>query len=140
MFLTILIITHYLPFVNSLFNYLCVILFLYSLPNSHYSEGKILTVNSEIANNCVLMQYTGLKDKNGKEIYEGDIIWYPAEAWMNQDGRAMVYWNKDSLGWYAEDTKQSGDCSNDELVAFISPDIEVIGNIYENPELLKEVK
>jgi len=70
------------------------------------------------------MQYTGLKDKNGKDIFEGDII--------KVNGRNMEVFFKDGyFGWGQEhDGKYSFDPFGDEK-------IEVIGNIYENPELIK---
>jgi hypothetical protein len=66
-----------------------------------------------------IMQFTGLRDKNGKEIYEGDIIEYPLEDY-ERNVRIEVKW-----------------C--DEAACFGMPTdkVEVIGNIYENPELLK---
>ena len=71
----------------------------------------------------ILMQYTGLKDKNGKEIYEGDVV-------KTSLGIGKVCMR---LGcWFIEMQKELGYFHTDE--------IEVIGNIYENPELLKEVK
>ena len=77
-----------------------------------------------------LLQCTGLKDKNGTLIYEGDIVktqFYAEEYQAN----AKVVWNNDVLCF--------------EVVAFngvrgtlgICEETEVIGNIYENPELLK---
>jgi len=82
-------------------------------------------------NSAPLMQYTGLKDKNGKEIYEGDIIKHP------QNGRNLIV--KYDFGafvgkWFGlNEYIFFNDMANDE------DSIEVIGNIYENPELL-EVK
>lgn len=73
-----------------------------------------------------LMQFTGLKDKNGKEIYEGDIV---------SDGfeKAIITWFKDECQFLA--------FNKHELSGFNDPQVlgewaEVIGNIYENPELL----
>lgn len=85
---------------------------------------------------CELMQCTGLKDKNGKLIYEGDIVQIPnnwdeygmlagekREIYFNEGGfRLKPKWDKNSRGNWLEDTK----------------DWEVIGNIYENKELLDE--
>lgn len=73
-----------------------------------------------------LMQYTGLKDKNGKEIYEGDIVyipqWHRKYQVIFEGGMFKVQgWSSLSLA------TAKGEIS-----------CEVIGNIYENPELLEE--
>lgn len=97
----------------------------------------------------VLMQYTGLKDKNGKEIYEGDII----KIIKHTSHEDMVY-IKESIGvvkfYYGsfimevfreKDRKHVNYIRQlTDIAEFIKMDnVEVIGNIYENPELL-EVK
>lgn len=76
-----------------------------------------------------LMQYTGLHDKNGKEIYEGDILQIDIE-------KAWVMWNEKygyfelvPIGDYYFDSPVIG-----EAIEYI--DSEVIGNIYDNKELL----
>jgi hypothetical protein len=76
-----------------------------------------------------LMDYTGLFDKNNKEIYEGDIVevdWqdprYPVH------NRAVV-WDSKNAGWLFEGGSPDIDTSNY---------MAVIGNIYENPELLQQ--
>jgi hypothetical protein len=75
-------------------------------------------------------QYTGLQDKNGKEVYEGDIIQIKDHAFqgaMNIDGNYEVYYND-----YMEL------CCGGLILFRQLPYLTVIGNIYENPELLEE--
>jgi len=78
-----------------------------------------------------LMQYTGLKDKNGKEIYEGDIV--------TADYLVMTSRYKVTI---EDGHPQLVHMRNNALRFFLSKDdvevYEVIGNIYENPELIKE--
>ena len=86
------------------------------------------------ASDFILMQSTGLKDKNGKEIYEGDIVKY--EAGCNTVTEEVAY-DKNFAGFGVRDADidiiftflQLAD-----VVDLIS--LEVVGNIYQNPELL----
>ncbi len=67
--------------------------------------------------------YTGLHDKKGKEIYEGDIVTRYSE------GRYKIYWHEFTACWRM--TGHTGIDKGDMALA-----CEVIGNVYENPELL----
>jgi len=71
-----------------------------------------------------LMQFTGLKDKNGKEIYEGDIVRTDEASWV-----AQVIYHRDCFMCTGLDSKGFSVVCNWE-------NFEVIGNIYENPELV----
>ena len=88
------------------------------------------------ASDFILMQSTGLKDKNGKEIYEGDIVKY--EAGCNTVTEEVVY-DKNYAGFGVKDADANIIFTFGELAEDIDlSSIEVIGNIYENPELLGE--
>ena len=86
-----------------------------------------------------LMQYTGLKDKNGKEIYEGDVVECKVmrddnlDYWMEKPPRYFVGW-VESGSWGLKPREKS---SFREMPFGLSLHWEVIGNIYGNPELLK---
>jgi uncharacterized phage protein (TIGR01671 family) len=83
-----------------------------------------------------VMQYTGLKDKNGKEIYEGDIIRighpYKGRTYTGEIVYERYFFT--AKDFYFTHHDNPGDPF--ESLAYI----EVIGNIYENPELLGEIK
>ncbi len=79
----------------------------------------------------ILMQFTGLKDKNGKEIYEGDLVCI--------DGIYIGVVKFDDAAYYFKSNQDT--INNCWLHMFVSDvSYEVIGNIYENPELLEEVR
>lgn len=93
------------------------------------SHRNIEVLAKNIGNLKCLMQYTGLKDKNGVEIYEGDIV-------SADDITCEVEWRRH--GWVAKWSS----IRNGKVDGYRRPDLgfrshEVIGNIYDNPELLE---
>lgn len=91
---------------------------------SYHSNGH----RNESIVDPILMQFTGLKDKNGKEIYDGDIL-------ESKGTRVKIIWsNKDfqGIGFWA--IKADGD--NEVNIHHFVTYGEVIGNIYENPDLI----
>lgn len=91
----------------------------------------------------VLMQYTGLKDKNGVEIYEGDILKIPEWLWEDEQEYCVCIYQQENevcdvygFGLYIKDGysgKYKVRVPSDEWDEF-----EVVGNIYENPELIEK--
>ena len=77
----------------------------------------------------ILQQFTGLKDKDGREIYEGDIVFI-------DDSIGKIGWNNEALCFCIYFLMEDGGFDDERLCDYIK-DIEVIGNIYENPDLLE---
>jgi uncharacterized phage protein (TIGR01671 family) len=82
---------------------------------------------------CVLLQSTGLKDRNGKEIYERDIVIARERHNLTREETVSVTWDE-SLAGFAPFANYDRDCD-----IYTGAEVsEVIGNIYQNPELLNK--
>ena len=98
------------------------------LPLEYLNEHSRIEIDPK-----TLDQYTGLKDKNGKEIYEGDVvrIWADPKDYNGYKGHnyiGVVEWDEFILGFILSDGHGLKDFEF----------IEIVGNIYENPELLNK--
>lgn len=84
-----------------------------------------------LAEDLVLMQSTGLKDKNGKEIFEGDVVDYKGR-------KAIIKWHGSYASFiyrFLDELQERVSEWHPLYLAYLK--CEVIGNIYENPELLE---
>lgn len=96
----------------------------------HNDEFRIRHYTGDF-NDCVIMQSTGLYDDKDQEIYEGDVIAFDVYEGRNADAyMSVVVWGKAAF------------CTSSYGLLLLSslPYIKVLGNIYENSELLKENK
>lgn len=108
----------------------------FSLPNAGYDT---FTIRELMSGKYDYSQYknwgewTGLRDKNGKEIYEGDIIEWTRNKFSHH---YQILWHEKHARWWmkgvAEISENQRSFEFDEAAKHL-----VIGNIYENPELLK---
>ncbi len=90
--------------------------------------------SGSIIDDAILMQSTGLKDKNSKEIFEGDILDYKGR-------KALVRWHGSYASFiyrFVDELQKRNTEWKPLYLAYMK--CEIIGNIYENPELLEDKK
>lgn len=111
-----------------------------------YNEENEQALGGAMMDKLVVMQFTGLHDKNGKEIYEGDIIgtsdtYKPIfVVKFGEYSDCVEEYGYDGCGWYLDMGKEQislARMSHINSSGFEVPGCEVIGNIHQNPELLK---
>lgn len=105
-----------------------------SWDNRHVMSKQYYSEKWEEEEDRVLMQYTGLKDKNGKEIYEGDILeiddFYDGDVKI-RECKVVVIFTEGTFCLFLND-----EYLIDLYAAKSSANVKIIGNLYENPELL----
>ena len=92
----------------------------YFIKNEHLQETSV--------DEDTIGQYTGLKDENGKEIYEGDIVYI-----LPEDERGIIRWDNETARYVVIYDNIISDFDN-----WYGKDLEVIGNIYDNKNLLEK--
>jgi uncharacterized phage protein (TIGR01671 family) len=99
-------------------------------------EVGAIGINNFFDNSQIPMQYTGLKDKNGKEIYEGDIV---RAKWIFSSCRGVIEYVPKTMQFMLREKDNDLHSLSGEwkIKDGLKVEIEVIGNIYENPEFIK---
>ena len=102
--------------------------------NFSFFGDDVKALSHAIVDPSTISQYTGLKDKNGKMIFEQDILGSRYDDLCPDDVTIeVVKWFRN--GWYVQEKAYSPDLLEEDGVLPVS---EIIGNAYDTPELLKE--
>ena len=106
----------------------------------HGKASSILALAEMSPDEYIVEQYTGMKDANGKEIYEGDILAWHSNIYRKHDWVGLVLYRGAGFAVQESDKSYSSPewldcaCRKDANI------IEVIGNVHDNPELLEADK
>ena len=103
-----------------------------------WNTGCVITLEGQCGQTFwELLQYTGLKDKNGKEIYEGSVakIVFRTELGITIDRNCVMKWLDRTAQWTFEFNSELEFTPDNDTIE----SVEIIGNTYENPDCLKEV-
>ena len=116
-----------------------------NVPKRMFKDGRLHTIHSieRDWSEVELMQSTGLKDKNDTEIFEGDIVkrTYLFNGGYGETHTGEVVYDKEYARYVISRPQEHIEPKNEDIRNILSDKstYEVIGNIYENPELLEEI-
>lgn len=109
------------------------------IPQSHFAilgNGKLIITESGYYNHftntnvddCIIQQYTGLKDRNDNPVYEGDIL-----EWKDGNFTSEVYWSDADAAFVIRTNNIGGELIHKNYIL----NFKVVGNIFENSDLIK---
>jgi uncharacterized phage protein (TIGR01671 family) len=96
-------------------------------------EAQKNNFNAETSKDIVVLQFTGRRDKNGKKIFEGDILKVNRVA-----GPVVVRWNDEAVGFVLENPQAATAAKRQVDWPGGERSIKILGNIFENPEILEK--